>query len=326
MEQPLELWELAGSHWQLPIIVEIHADMARVTIPDIPLLGLQRAALENALSQLATGGTETERLIPIIVLKEFAQKSKFESPEQVVAWNRLPSPAINFPKDEGVDEFIKDWLAASGISLSKAAASTLFVSLVTHMMHWLVNRRKPVNLLFGTLDPFQYRKNWKEIVLGMAYARTAEADTWHKKFVEQHPPTPTDLCQSQLLSFDRGICRWMVEFTPAAWFHKHSDEVEWNRRKRLGGKAYLVSVCRVIMGHAERAVSVYRKFLHEQSTKIVSLPEFDVFGSGFFGKVKADSKEKVHRPFRTYVLPTEVAASIQSSAAEDSIGADGELP
>jgi hypothetical protein len=322
-----ELWELSGSHWTLPIFVEVQDETARVTVPDIPLLRSQRAVLESALSQLATGGTEAERVIPMLVLRENAQKSSHPDAESVVVWNRLPSATVNMPNEEGVDEFVADWLNATGFNLSKASGTTIFVSLCTHMVHWLVNRRKPVNLMFAVLNPFQYRRNWKEILLGMAWTRAQEGTLENRDiYISSHPPSPADFVQSELLSYEKEVCNWTIECTPTDWFHRHSNQVEFKRRQRLGARPYLVSVCRTVMAHYERAASVYKTFVDEQNAKIVAIPEFNVGSSGHLGQVKAYAKATAKPPFRAFVLPAELVARTQPCDAQDSGTEIGALP
>lgn len=321
------IWELKGSHWTLPILVEIHDETALVRIPEIPLLPKQRAALENALSQLATGGTPDERNVPLMFLIENAKRSEFTNAEDVVSWNRQPPIGQNIPKEEGVDDFVGDWLVSTGFGISKASATAIYISICTHMLHWLVNRRRPVNLVFGTLDPFQYRKNWKEILLGKAWLRAAAGNLEDRTiYITSHPPKPGDMAQSEMLSYNKGVCNWTLEFTPSKWFHNHSNEVEEKRRQRMGRARYLVSVMRTIMSHAQRAQATYSTYLNEISPKIVEVPEFNSDDGGYFTTLKKDSRGEIHRPAKAFVLPPDLAAAVQASPVETENSEDTSLP
>lgn len=328
MESPAELWRITGSDWALPILVRVHEEMAFVSVPNIPLLKKQRAILDGFMSQLATGGTEEERIIPLLLLQENAKRSELSNPEDIVEWKRTPSTEANLPHHEGVDEFIAHWLVDSGLEISKAAAATIYVSLCAQMVHWLVNRRRGVNLIFGRIEPFQYRKNWKEILLGRA-VKNVEASTlkWPNcLYVTAHNPTPPEMCSSELVAFKDGICEWTLEFRASTWFTKQSNELENNRRQRLGPN-YLASVCRTVMGHYERARETYRKYLHEQSVKITSLPEFNQGDGGFFTTVKTHAKGKARNAVRAYVLPPYIIdPPVAPSEPEGPESANGALP
>jgi hypothetical protein len=296
--------------------------MTHVRIPDLQLLKVQRGLLESVLTQLSIGMIEGGWNIPLNVLERCAEPSNRHDPEECVIWMRKPDKP-NLPKEPGVDEFVMDWVMTSGLFQSKATAMTVFVSLMTHVTHWLVNKRKPVNLIFARMTPMHYRRNWKEVVLGRFLVDRLGHRYPDIKWLKGFRPTGKDLCHEDLLAYDPTdkICEWTLECEPSNYFRKASNERERNeRRAKHSDKYYLPAVVRTIMEHRDAAADAFSAYTRDLVAKVITLPTFNVSDDGVLTKIKERSTAKVGRPARAVVFPhcltpDSIAACVESNAS-----------
>lgn len=159
IEPEIELWELVGDRWTLPIQVRFEEQHAVVSLARIPLLAAQKSL---ALAELEPFRNGAVFAMTREQLNGVARKSKFGNPEDVVEWRRTIAPALHFPKHDGVDAFL-DFVCNRGPIHSRATMSAIYASLCAAMLEWLLMGRK-LPLCFATIYPLLYRKNWKEIV------------------------------------------------------------------------------------------------------------------------------------------------------------------
>ncbi len=312
-----ELWEIRGSHWVLPVLVERHTDVAYVTLAPIPMLGIQRAVLINAIEQVSVNRVEDSYVVPFGPWCDIAEKSKQDNAEQVVEWNRVAGERVYLPGNPDLDTFAADWLVHSGYSFSKASAVTLHLSIFSHMMHWLVNLHRPVDVLFAVIHPLQMRRNWKEIIYGQAWQSG--------KDVSKTMPLPADLGQSYMVQYRSGVCQWHLELSESNAYRQAMETAENKRRRRLNGN-YFKSVCRTIMSQAARAIRIYKEFTQHEGASIVQLPEFNVVDGGYFGAIKKEPVARRCLPWRTFVLPADVAQAQQPCPPFDERESDADLP
>lgn len=174
-----EVWSLRGAYWSLPLGVEWpegQRDMAAIRIgAGIRLLDIQRQAAEARL--LAIGGQfyNNRWFVLRAQLEKFCKPEGFVDPQTVVEWRPMervryrPAPMSGDPqtnalKFRGRDEFFHAFCLTGWMS-NPYKADLLFTAFCRHMLHWLVNEQRPVDLGFCTLLPVPLRPNWKSLLL-----------------------------------------------------------------------------------------------------------------------------------------------------------------
>ena len=290
-----QLWELKSDNepprststrgdWTLPILVTYddaaNEAAATVRLPQVPLLKSQVQAIRSRLGPSVVNDAENDEWLCVLdVLRTMAMPSEAADPEDVVMWNRQMEIGTNAARMEGVDEFIADWLLISGVKLSRETATTMFVSLMAHATHWLVNRRRRVNFIFATIIPLQYRRNWKEILLGTRAMQASEVDQlerWRQRGWWRNMPEPEEYVKSDLVDFDsqNSLCHWLLETEPSEWYAKASLQVEKNRRRRLGKSGYFSSVAKMLYHRIPLIRHVYANYIKDLGSPSTAIPEF----------------------------------------------------
>jgi hypothetical protein len=227
-------------------------------------------------------------------------------------------------------------MCSCGLFQTTGAAAAVYVSLMSHMLHWLVNKRRTVPMLFANVTPLHYRKNWKEIVLGrFLQERWDRGDRWPDiKWVTGYEPTPQELAHNDLVAWNEelGICEWTIEVQPTKWFEDHSNQAEIKNRRTRGGerkrllRGYLATVVKSIMAHVAQASDIWTKNTYELRKKIVELPPFYVGDNGYLTRLSDRDKAcgKVRRPARSVVLPHVLTPDSIATCYHDSEEPEGE--
>lgn len=223
--------------WRMPIHVNwLNSANAEVTIADIPLLQIQRQAIEAKLNASATHRHPdgTKWYVAVRALNDIADKSMRADPEQVVVWSR-PEPV----PDVRVD-FVHAYCAQpSAVIRSPATFAPIWASIQQFILHWLVDQGRSLDLHFGRLDAFPLRCNWKNAIIGRIYknriyVRHYTAGQWEFMRACLH--------RERLTAYDRksGTMRWSCEFTPNEAFYaatikreeKRKEETDANGQRR----------------------------------------------------------------------------------------------
>lgn len=318
MENPaVELWELAGSHWKLPIHVQKTGDLAVVRRTETRLLPKQAAALEEAMSRMAIGGQSGEWHVPMQTLVMVAEESRYSDPDDVVVWQSRPPACNHFPKEDGADDFIASWASSSGMFQSTATAAAVYASLMAHMLHWLLNEGKPVKLLFATIYPLLVRRNWKEIVWGKMLLTQDIRQEWYSRRLV---PTDEELTSADLTVWYEATksAGWNLEIIPERWFEKQAKDVEIQRSKkyqRFYGN-HLVRQMRRQIDIAREAFASFASAIHEKS---LTLPHVYFTSRKALNKSRYYSEGKVIRPIRTFVCPAVIVKPETPDSVPDDV-------
>lgn len=261
IESENELWELVGDRWILPLNVRFEEGHALVKLASIPLLDTQKVVASVELSAFPVNAGE--HILTEEQLRHVARKSKFGNPQDVVEWRRMIAPALHFPKNEGVDEFL-DAYVAKGVVQSRATISAIYSTLCAHMLSWLL-QGKPLPLIFATIYPLLYRKNWREIV--------------HQKFIrkgrkleEDSLITPIHVVGATEIRSTRmvRVAEWSLNVVHEPMFEKYATQLEDRIRlaKRGQPSKYWKNVrarVRQQIEYAKRCYAEYRKATRQKS-------------------------------------------------------------
>jgi hypothetical protein len=163
MNIKVELWELFGPCWRLPARVVWYADLAEVRVgAGAPLTERMRTVAEEKLLTVANRkGTSfwasREALGKVAVL------SRYEDPQEVIEWAPL-RPSTKVESTFQASDFIQGYCECSfAVIRNPLLATMIWASFCKFMMHWMLNERKTVDLVFAEMDAFMLRRNWQGV-------------------------------------------------------------------------------------------------------------------------------------------------------------------
>lgn len=248
-----------------------HAAKCKVSLVDgFPYLDRQRDALHSLISKIPSAVDEGEAwIIKRTDLGHFAERSRFEDPEQVVMWRSPEKPIAD-------DNFIRAYCAWDRSMIGKPAlAALVFDSFCRFMQHWLLNKQQPVSLGFAQLFAMQARANWKAAILVKLVNRVNGIKGWHKT-----ADMPTGELQAKLLEFFmssrmtaldvKAKClRWTIDVAPTEEFHRTCQALE--EEKRASGH-YFQRVEDQLKRQVKYAYQILRAHALETSRPMLLLP------------------------------------------------------
>lgn len=251
-----DLYELIDfeAGWRMPIRVRwVNIANAECTFAEVPLLKIQRAAIEAKLTASATHRSGDNWYIPVLTLKDIASKAEDGTdPESLVRWHP-PEPDLAVDAD-----FIHSYCQRKSTPMllkDEEVAKIIWTSFQEFILHWLVTEGRPLNLFFGRLDAFPLRANWKAAILGGLFDRrngNYRARTYHARYLEadysffrrcitQNPEMLT------AYDTDTQTLRWSMEFTPNKKFRNTAQDQEEKRKQKASWNSnYLGQICHAI--------------------------------------------------------------------------------
>lgn len=274
IEEKIELWELVGDRWTLPISVLWEEGHAVIELANTPFLDAQRRVALETLEPLRNG---TIYVASRETLERMARKSQFGNPQDVVEWRRVVAPALHFPKNAGVDEFL-DAYCAKGVVQNRATVSAIYSTLCAHMLQWLM-QGKPLPLIFATIYPLLFRQNWKELA------------HFHKMKGGGHWNLDKFLVAENVISKNERVCSWSLNLVHEKMFHDTTIKAESMVRQRLNHpKTYWAHVRARVVGQFENARFCYAEYIKAVRKTSLAL----VLGSTA-GRRKSKKKRKRYR-------------------------------
>lgn len=164
------LYILHGPHWQLPIYAEtMDGDMVRVKAACSGYLTpTMRDALYDKFHELGHFNGQNW----FFTRETFARYTSWADHQECrhaydyISWVRpiKGAPAsVPLPDANEMDEFYEEF-ANNGWAPSPGAAQVWYGAWVKHIFHWLMVRRRPVDLGFCVLEPLPVRNNWLDIM------------------------------------------------------------------------------------------------------------------------------------------------------------------
>lgn len=156
----IELWELSGTHWRLPIRVIWYDALAEVRTG--AGANLTKKQLQVSEETLASVGNKrlTSWFLTRTQLLTVAKPSHETDPEEIVEWmpSRAPCPTTAV---SGVPDFIHEYCGSIyAIVRDPLIADAIWASFCKWMLHWLVNEQKAIDLEFARILPLPVRKSW----------------------------------------------------------------------------------------------------------------------------------------------------------------------
>lgn len=184
MEAP-ELWLLCGREpvlFRLPYFVTWEGEEAVLTAA----IHFRRMEKEAAARILCLHGKprRDQWVVSQLMLEKVAERTRGGDPEAYYAWNQpRPAPHRMIEGREERSEFT-DALYQAGVGDSPEQVAYFWKQFCQHSAHWLMNKEKPVDMIFLRLHNTPYRPNWKIILLqrfrrlgpALAHANTQERD------------------------------------------------------------------------------------------------------------------------------------------------------
>lgn len=281
MDNETELWELVGDKWTLPLDVRWEEGHAVVTLSKIPLLNAQR---EVALKELEPIRKGEAHVTTREFLETIARRSLCHTAEDVVEWRRVAAPALHFPKHDHVDEFLDSFMAR-GVVQSRATMSAIYSTLCAHMLQWLLEG-KPLPLIFATIYPLLYRKNFCEVI--HAKYRTTWRGDEDALIVPNYVAGVNDIVSTRKTK----VAEWSLHVVHEPMFEAYANKLEDRIRLRVKGKPvkYWKNVRARIRRQFVYAKRVYAQFRNSTRKKSMAF-----LGSGRTGPRKQFRRLKHYR-------------------------------
>jgi len=315
-----ELYELCGLGWRFPIRVKwIGEFMAEVRICDIPLLKLQRKAIEEGLADHATHREGQVWFFAPKGLESCAVKSAFTEPEEIVIWQRTLNE-IN-PHMDFIDAYCN---SRDTVIRSTKQFVILWSSISKFMLEWMLFHNRSVDLGWAQMNAFCARVNWKQGVFAKIWARRRMAGAPITE-EEARRETRNLLHQSWLTAYDEKtrLLRWTVEVTPGIDFHETAAMVE-RTRKRAAQVSYLGDGLRFLKSpqHKDRMYEALLAYAEETKRPYAALPH-GVYKSGSGSRAKPT--ERFHRAQEWTSPPLVAGHKMEDKTGRALVSADAQM-
>jgi hypothetical protein len=203
----VELWELTGPYWRLPIRVVWHAELAEIRV------GFG-ARLTSRMTRVAEEklGVHARREGNVFwlqreSLKKIARKSDSDDPEEVIEW-MTDRRGKERPEGYQAMPFIQAYCGEHyALIRDPVIAEAIYVSFCRFMLHWLLNEGKEVNLIFAKLNALMLRRNWQ----------SATAKYEHDLFRKHHLLRESFLNPDVQSIVNRGVADYFIKESVTAW-------------------------------------------------------------------------------------------------------------
>lgn len=237
------------------------------------LLSEQARVARELLADLGTPSDESEMFyVARAVLETNAVRSELTA-EEIVEW--LPRRR-SVPRREKVgDEFIEEFCASPYAPIhDPLIMAAVWGGLQKFMLHWLVNKRRPIETLFCRLVPLVLRHNWQSVVARWEKNQVGKKFTGHKMYspnglVERG--VADYLCESGVMALDpkRNTFRWTISVCLKEVWHDLTGKVETEKKRRAPGYYFRNSDPQ--KWQLPLALETYADWLKEAGMPIVSV-------------------------------------------------------
>lgn len=289
-----ELWELGTQLWTLPISATWieQEDVAIVRVGHgLRLLDKQRQVASELLDKLGEKDGVGKWRVMRIKLLQFANQSEKTDPEDVVRWE-AGKPSVTFRPQfnkRNAGSFAQEDVFFHELVLSGVCSTPDHAALLHHLwcktiLHCLVNRKLPINMLFMTLYALPCRSNWQNILLKDDPQKALLTVTSASHIYKTPSPYPRaviarmgkKLIGGKLLAWNKKSSRvlWTVNvFHKPMWYRmvacaENQANYRWGRRN---GRPYLWYVRDTLKHLVPVIIKLYGQFLTHISLPIVPL-------------------------------------------------------
>lgn len=274
MTRQEDLWLVESDLYALPVLVSNEGDgVCAVRLAEINYLESQSKLLRGLLAGKAFNKNKTFFFIRECDLKGIARQipvSDLEDDEKLVRW-QPHADEENLYAPDNPDAFYAAFALRCGTLGIKGPdqAKVLFHWMNLHMLDWLLNKQKPVDLYFCKLHPFPFRRDWKNVI----FERDALLPT-----LVVNQTTSTKLTafvpyifrrlgefffSSKILGLNpQGGIHWTLDVELGKPWFEHVDKVE-AKRVEVRGIGYWLGVMESLKRRCLDAMKVYAQWLRE---------------------------------------------------------------
>ena len=326
------LWVIEGPGYRIPYNVGPEDLVACCSVPEINLTKRQRKLLGETIEKEAFNINEEGWWLHINKLPGKQINMPDIDPEDLLIWNPVVEEHDGY-EAENPDEFYVSFYLKTGNMVIEGPESIkmLFSWFASHMLNWLGNRHKPIDLWFIKLHPMPYRANWRQILL-----------YWDRKLppiTVPGLPRPLKLCrylphmyhrmedqfiQPEMLAINKedGTIEWRVEVEEQGPWTDHIRTVELERRK-IRGKEYMNGVLEHLKRRFIDAMKLYAKFLYGCKS---AAPTFTLGSVEGRVVVLQEHKRRTQQSARSCPLPDPLpAGEVQDDGPGDVPGTNGKV-
>lgn len=282
-----ELWVINGRDpvlFRIPFWVVWRESTAEMEAA-VPLLRIQKEAIVRILSLSALRMGQTNRWkITDHQLDKIATRATHPNPELSFSWGQ-PRP-MEHRKIEGKPErteFLES-LYAAGIGESPEQLAYFWTAFCNHAAQWMINKEKPVDMIFFRLYNSPYRRNWK-LVLAQRFPRLGTLITGKGKMESDYAIDRSgfkeELLNLDLLAFNRKdrTCYRHVEVEHTRKWWKIVHQAELQRLTRRGPYGYADYFMDSVRRFHQTAIRLYKAWLTQMARPCVADVEGGYDGS-----------------------------------------------
>lgn len=330
-----ELWVICGRTpvtWQIPFYVTWVDGAARLD-EAMPLYQSHKAAVNQLLSLHGEMRGRQWYLSPGS-LSHIGEKTTGGNVETYFAWGTI-RPVDRRPQDEREerDEFLEA-LYAAGVGESVTQLKYFWREFCLHAAHWMINKEKPVDMIFARLHNCPYRANWRTILtqrfrkLGTTlHCRSGVA----REYAIDQSGLREEMLSLDLLAINRltETCYRHIEIEHRPKWWKLVRRAEKDRKTLLGKTRYADYFLDSVRRFIRPGLTLYTSWLAQIASPCVADCESGPDGGIRF--VPNHLAGKLHPASREYcglapVVPNKFPRFKPASIPENLLGADGELP
>lgn len=321
-QNEVELWQLYGAFWKIPIWVTPISGILKVDITPIRLLSRQKHEALKLISQHGTGEGNIWWLMPK-VLELIAEKHEVtKDPELLLVWCPGDSNDRNAFLGADLEAFIKSY-CESGSPFPEHVAAGVWYGLCKYALHCLVNLQRPVPMGFCTLYPMQLRSNWcdwllsKEQPVGLSKHNDGSTKGHNVSYTDNGPYKDSltrfatgstailnrgmaqHMVDGELVAQNEGLAQWSIGVERTAPWFDQVKATETAKLKKYGKKNYWDSVKSTLKRQLPYAIRLYSAFIAEAVLPGVRLPVQSVAGNKITRAALANQAGDRTNPFKS---------------------------
>lgn len=239
---PVQTWMLWGGQpviWTVPIFARQTAGHWTAELA-INLRPSQVAIVSARLVQAGCRPAGSSWLIDPTVLPKIAEPVVGQDLEAFYSWSKPQlAQQDRFKPERRLDrDAFLDALFAKGVGASRSEVEIWWNRFCNHIVDWLLNHERPVDLYFGQLQPSPYRRVWKERCLRILKRRGCRPVGLFSR-LRHGPELPAELTHPRLLALTaRGFIRRSIEIETNPQWTALAVKVEHYRLAALGAEKY----------------------------------------------------------------------------------------
>lgn len=237
-------------------------------------LQLRPAQLFHVERMLVSAGASNFK-IPLISLIHVAEPVAGEDLEAFYSWGKPQlSQQQRFKPYKRIDrDAFLDALFAKGVGRTRFEVETWWLHFCNHMLDWLLNNDRPVDLYFAMIWPHILRPNWKDAVLKRCRNAGVEPSLRFRKF-SRSPAMQAELRRTPLVAVThRGTISRSLELETNSEFTAASAKVDALRLRHLGKEDYanlIIALREAFIPHAARIFLRWLAVVRRSSAELVS--------------------------------------------------------